>query len=305
MSAQEVFFYAAWLAGVTSTVYSGGHMLWRRRHLLSFRAEKTRIGKIELLLKNRHAHALKKAIEQKTRFTGINWSFRSFLFYSFFAGLGGAFIACRYLNNGAAVLPLAVCTGLAPWAYLNWLVTKKQNILEKQLREALQYFISEYGSLPHAVSALNNTMPKTAEPLRTELDYLIRDLNSGRSGEEALFSFAERLNSGWAYRFAHILNLRMNRGLNIGAMLFNLYLDMNITLVKEKERGMETIGVRLESCLLYLFIPVMYGLACRINPQTHIVLTQTAEGRKVMFAALLLFMTGIVATFRSSNIKIR
>ncbi len=305
MSSFIACIYLTWIVGVLLFICMVGQFVLKRKHLLSFHEEETRTDAARAVLENNRVRSFQRYIEQKTSFSGVNWGVHSFLKYSILAGIIGGGIAFKYLNNLAAVIPLAVCAGLTPWAYITYFLIKKQNLMERQLAEAIQYFITEYGSLPNVVSALNNILPKIEYPLKMEIDYLIRDMNSGRSSEKALFSFAERVNNRWAYRLVHILNLRVNRGINISAMLFNIYLDMNTTLVKEKERGMEIIGVRLESYFLYLFIPVMYFLACRINPETHYILTQTPEGKKIMFGAVAFFLLGIITTIRTGNTKIK
>jgi len=297
--------YVTWSIGVILFIYTGGQLVLARKHLSSFHERRIQTDLASVVLENKRVRSLQKYIEQKTSFSGVNWGFQSFMLYSLLTGVIGGVIALKYLNNMAAVLPLGVCAGLIPWTYVTYSIIKKQSLIERQLGETIQYFISEYGSLPNVVSALNSILPKIDKPIKTELDYLIRDMNSGISSEEALFSFAGRLNSRWAYRLVHILNLRMNKGINISAMLFNIYLDMNTAQIKEKERGMEIIGARLESYFLYLFIPGIYYLASKINPETHYILTRTGDGKRIMFVTVVIFLVGIMMTIRTGNTRIK
>lgn len=251
-----------------------------------------------------YAH-LKSKYEHRLKFIGLTWSAEKFIVFLALLGAVGAGISYKYFNNPMTSLPMAGAFSFILYGYINYSVLKKKDLLEKQLIPAIQVFLSEFGSLPNIVSALSKTLIKVDEPLKEELDRLVRDMNSGRGTEEALFSFAQRVQSPWAYRLAHILNLRINKGINISPMLFNLYLDMKTKVVKEKERSMEGIGVRLESYLLYVFIPIMYYMAVKINPQTHYLLTQTSEGRKVMLYLTILLLVGVISTIRLGNNRIR
>lgn len=256
------------------------------------------------LQKNHSIASFKELIENQADFSGTGWTFVLFLIYSALCGAVGFFIGVHYLQNFAAAIPLAWGFGMTPWGYMAYFTVKKRRLLEQQLMPVIQCFIAEYRALPNVISSLNSILPKVDYPLREELDLLVRGFNSGRPRETALFSFARRLNSPWAYRFAHILNLRLSRGLNINGMLYNLYMEMKTQLIKEQERRMETIGVRLESYLLYLFIPVMYFLASKINPQAHYLLTKTGEGQKAMFLIIILLVIGIMSTIKLSNNRI-
>lgn len=247
----------------------------------------------------------KVMLQRRMNFLGLAWSFERYAIYLLVLAGVGAFLGFRYFHNPLAAFPLGIALASSLHGYINYSVLRKQALLGKQLILLIQVFLSEFRSVPNTVSALNSVLPKIEEPLRTEIDRLIREMNSGIDCEEALFSFAGRIGSPWAYRFAHIINLRINKGTNIGVMLLNLYMDMKTKLIKEKERGMESIGVKLESYALYAFIPLMYYMATKINPQTHYVLTHTAEGRKVILALTVLLLVGLVATIRLGNNRIR
>ncbi|MCR4442774.1 MAG: hypothetical protein QHH10_10965 [Peptococcaceae bacterium] len=294
-----------WAVGVFLIVYTAGlSFLKKMRFRLVFQKDK-KTQKHLLLAGNPRVKRWKAYIEEHAGLAGLNWSFNRFMLYSLAACITGSYLAGKYLHNIYVVIPLGFGFSLLPGILLDFFINRKQRLLEKQLIAAVQHFISEYGTLPNIVSSLNNILPVIDYPLFEELDRLIRELNSGRSSEAALFSFAARINSRWAYRFAHILNLRINRGVDINAMLFNLYMDMKTRLVKEKERGMETIGVRMESYLMYLFIPVMYAFSAKINPEAHYLMTRTAGGRLMMFAAALLLVAGIFFNLRLGSSRIK
>lgn len=306
MNPVVVLFLSGWLLGLAAMVYGLQRLLSRRRRVRwAFLEEDGPRDWLQVLSRHRRVRSFREHIEERAGFAGTGWSCTAFLGYSLAAGALGFYAGFKYLNNPAAALPLAFGFGLAPWTYLTYLIVRKEILLERQLIPAIQYFVSEYGTLPNIVTALNSIVPRVDYPLQTEVERLVREINSGRRTEDALFAFARRLNSKWAFRFAHILNLRFGKGLQINTMLFNLYMDMKTQLVKEKERSMESVGVRVESYLLYLFIPVIYGLASRINPQAHLLLTQTTEGRQIVFLLVVMLLGGIVATIRLGSVRIK
>jgi Flp pilus assembly protein TadB len=244
-------------------------------------------------------------LEEQARFAGTRWGWKEFVFYSLiFAALGCA-ISFSYFNNWALLFPLGLGFGLIPWGYVNYFALRKQILLERQLVNALQLFISEYGSLSNIVTTLHSLVPRIEYPLREEIRRLVMDLDSGYNPEEAFFSFAKRVRSPWALKLAHILNLRIKWGIYINSLLFNLYLDMKTRLLKEKERRMETIGVKAEGYLLYGFIPLIYLLVGRINPQAHYLLTETPGGKKLMFFITVLLVGGLITTLRLGKNRIK
>lgn len=294
--------FAAWIIGITLIIYGLGIVFIKKRRFKEiFKEEDKQKEALQILYKNKKFRSFKRYIEDRASFAGTQWSFITFLTYSMAAGVIGAAIALKYLNNPMVIFPLAAAFSLAPWLYMSFFIMKKESLLEQQLIPAIQYFVSEYSSLPNIISALSHVLPMIEYPLDDELNKLILDFNSGRNPEEALFSFAERINSRWAYRLAHILNLRLQKGININAMLFNLYMDMKTKLVKDRERRSETAAARAESIVLYLCIPVVYFMATKISPESHYLLTATPMGQKAMFVVVLMVLFGIAATVKLGN----
>ncbi|MDX9872801.1 MAG: hypothetical protein RBT41_10330 [Clostridia bacterium] len=297
--------YAAWVLGVGLVIYGLGMLyLKRRRFRKAFQEEGKSQEDLFLFYKNKRVRSFKEYIENRAGFAGTSWRFPSFLAYSLLTGAAGAFIAVNYLQNPFAVLPLALAFLFIPWLYLSFFIARREILLEQQLIPAIQFFISEYGSLPNIVSALHNILPLLDYPLQDEFNRLLLELNSGRDSEEALFAFSGRINSRWAYRLSHIFNLRMKKGLNINTMLFNLYMDMKTKRVQDRERRSETAAARAESLILYLAIPAVYFLAARISPQSHYLLTRTPLGQKAMLLVILLVLFGVIATVKLGGTKI-
>jgi Flp pilus assembly protein TadB len=293
-----LFIYFAWIVGVILIVYNLGFTVYRRRRIREVFKEDQHKEVLYILYKNKKIRSFKEYIEERANFAGTRWRVETFLSYSLFGGIIGVVIAIKYLKNPMTIVPLFVASGLIPRLYLSYFILRKEALLEQQLIPAIQYFISEYSSLPNIISALSNILPMIEYPLEGEINRLIIEINSGRKPEKAFFSFAERINSRWAYRLAHILNLRMQKGINVNTMLFNLYMDMKTKVVKDRERRSETAAARAESLILYLCIPVVYFMATKISPESHYLLTQTSMGKKAMFAVIILVLFGLFTTFK-------
>lgn len=304
MNALGFSIFGTWIIGITIFIYGLGiRVIKKRRFKEIFKAEEKQKEIFWMLYKNKRIRSFKRYIEDRAGFAGIQWSFISFITYSLITGVIGAVIALKYLNNPMIILPLSAAFSFIPWLYLSYFIKKKEDLLEQQLIPAIQYFISEYNCLPNIISALSNILTMVEYPLDYELNRLILDFNSGRSPEDSLFAFAARINSRWAYRLAHILNLRLQKGININTMLFNLYMDMKTKVVKDSERRSETAAVRAESIMLYLCIPVVYFMATKISPDSHYILTETVMGQKAMFIVILMVLFGIVTTVKLGSSK--
>lgn len=303
--------YLGWITGVGILVYSFGQIVFSARRLNSLFLVKEKWknkskvqNEVQRIKNNKAINRWITSLQSKIDYAGIKLTVTGLLFVSILVSSIGLYIGLFYLHNIPAAVPLAIGMGCFPWGYINYFANKKQYVLKGQLEHAIHLFITEYSTLPNITSVFTIISSKLEAPLRFEVEQLIRELNSGRAKEDALFSFARRLNSKGSYRLAHILNLRLNNGVQIENMLFNLYMDLKTSKVKEKERSMESIAVRLESCMIYLFIPVMYLLALKISPYSHRLLTQTPEGKKIMFLIVLFLVIGLISTVKSGSSKI-
>lgn len=257
------------------------------------------------LLKYRKIYSLKKKIEDWADFSGVYWSFTRYLIYTLLSYTIGAAGAIFYMNNIPAAIPLGIAVALIPLGYLNHLVTQKHRLLEKQFMPAVQLFITEYGTIKNITSVLNRIEGRLDFPMQEELARLGRELNSGNPPDQTLQKFAQRLKNPWGYKFAHILNLRYSKGVEITPLLFKLLMEMKTKVIQEKQRSMEMTGVRIENYLLYLSVPVMYVFASRVNPRSHYLLTQTASGKKTMLIMLIILLAGIAGTLWVNNNKVR
>lgn len=256
------------------------------------------------ILSHPHLKKFRTLIEERAEFSGTKWSFGQYLAYSFLCCMIGVGIAVIYMNNILAAIPLGLVLFLTPLGYLNHFTVKKQRLMEKQFMPALQQFITEYGSTKNIISVLNNIEAKLDYPLQEEFSRLGRELNSGNPPDKTLLNFAKRLNNSWGYKFAHILNLRFTKGIEITPILFSMLMEMKTKTIQARQRSMEMVGVKAENLVLYLSIPVMYVFASKVNPKSHLLLTQTASGKKAMFVMLCILLAGIAGTIWINNNKI-
>lgn len=308
MSKLSFFIFGAWVLGAFLVIYNLGAIILHRRRVRAVfknKREEATTHSYLLVSNSKHWRQFRAFVEDKNRIAGTNWSFRTFLVCTVILGLAGGILGLTYLANPAAALPLAVGFGLAPWLYISYFINKKQRLMADQLIPAIQYFVSEYGAIPNVGLALTNAAGKVSYPLSEELERLVMEINSGKDKEQALFSFARRVNSHWALRFAHLLNFKLSRGIDINPSLLALYMDIKTKRLKEKERSMESVGIRLENYALYLFVPVMYFLATKINPQSHYLLTQTPQGKRIVLLIVVLTVGGLFSLLKLNDNKVR
>lgn len=299
-------FMAAWIIGITIFIYGLALCGIMNSYFRNFGRKEKKQNKILLTLyKNKSISSFKNFIEGRADFAGLQWNFATFTVFSAVTGSIGIVIALKYLLNPMAVLPLTAAFSLVPWLYLSYFIAKKEDLLERQFIPAIQYFIAEYNTLPNIVSVLCNIIPMIDYPLKDELNRLVLDFNSGRNPETALFLFARRINTRWAFRLAHIFNLRLQKGININSMLFSLYIDIKTKVVKERERKSETAAARAESIILYLCIPIIYFIATKVSPDSHYLLTQTSMGQKAMLVVVFMVLFGIITTAKLGNSRIK
>lgn len=301
----RIFLSIAWGVGLFLLIFSAGFYWERRKRLHAFFKADKNPELWQILAGHKKVALSQEFLEEKIRLSGTGWNPKKLLLFSAVTGVSGVFTALSYLKNYWAALPLGVCGLLIPYTVLTFYISRRSKILTAQLGPMLQYFLSEYGTVSNISLALNNVRSRLDYPLKLEVECMLLEMNSGVRPEEAFFNFAHRVNSRWSYRFAHILSLRHNRGVQIQQMLFQMYMDLKAKQIQEGERKSETIGVKLESYFLYLCIPFIYFFVSKINPESHFLLTQMPEGRKIMFFIVLLLLAGIIATIRLSSNKIR
>lgn len=299
-------FLTAWIIGITTFIYGLGFARIIRSRFKDIVSDEKKQNKVlAILYNNKRVGNFKIFIEERAAFAGTKWSFATFIIYSAITGSIGVTVAIKLLHNLMALLPLTAAFSFLPWLYLSYFIAKKESLLEQQFIPAIQYFIAEYSTLPNIVSALSNIIPMLEYPLDDELNRMVLDFNSGRSPEAALFSFAKRINSHWAFRLAHIFNLRLQRGININSMLFNLYMDIKTKVVKDRERKSETAAARAESIILYLCIPIIYFIATKVSPESHYLMTETPMGQKAMLFVVFMVLFGVITAVKLGNGRIK
>jgi len=297
-------------AGIFMIYYAVAFYFWDK-YQINKRFQKR--SKIENIFQKEISNAVsisvikryKLQIEAAAEFVGFNWSFTQFISYTLACALIGIFVSIMYLNNVLVAVPLSLTAALIPWGTLMFFAGRKRNMIDNLLDPVIQLFISEYNSYNNIIVALNNIVPKIEGPLREEFSRLSRELNSGRNYIETLTDFALRLDNHWVYKFSHILSIRLTKGLEISEMLLSLLMEIKTRKVQIKQRKAEIIGVKAEHYLLYLATPLMYIFASRVNPKAHYLLTQTSQGKKLMFFIVVSLLISIAGTFWFSNQKIK
>ena len=210
----------------------------------------------------------------------------------------------RMVNNIVISAALACTGGITPWLYL---LRKRKKRIEKfvhQLPDGTQ-LIARALRAGHAFSTgLQLAATEFEDPLGTEFEYVIDQINFGVPTAEALKNLAKRMDCEEAKFFAVAVILQRETGGNLAEILDTLAnLIRERYKLKGKIRTLSAEG-RL-SAIGLVCIPVLVTIALYfLNREYILFLFEDPVGRTMSLLALMMMVIGILFIRRMINFKI-
>ena len=209
------------------------------------------------------------------------------------------------LLGATASLALAwalLATGV-PQAVLAWQRFLRTRLLEQQLPDALD-LIARSMQAGHAfTSALQMAARESPAPMGSELMGVFSTIQYGAALQDALAQWASRVAGDDVRIFVTGVSIQTETGGNLAELM-----HQTATLIRERQKlrgSIRTLSAegRLSALILTLLPFVLAGLMSALNPQFMGRLWHDPMGQKLVAAAMLLMLVGMLWMWRMVQIR--
>jgi len=216
-----------------------------------------------------------------------------------------AFLVALVLNQPVPVaVALAAIAGALPFFWLVGRRNRRLTSMEKQLPDALDLIsraLRAGHAFPSALEMVGDQMP---EPIGGEFQTTFEELNYGVSMHDALMNMAARVPGEDIRFFVIAVLLQRETGGNLAEIIDNIS-----KLVRERFKLLGTVRVlsaegRMSAWVLTI-LPFATALGINlVNPGFMAVLWQDPAGRKMVAAAMIVMVFGILWMWRLVKIRV-
>ncbi len=213
----------------------------------------------------------------------------------------GSFLMTK--GYGISVIAAALACGM-PFFYL--LLKKKMRIekFQRQFPDALE-FIARTLKAGHAITnGVKLAADEFADPIGTEFDKIIDEVNFGVSFSDAMKNMAKRMDCPEVRYFVVSLIIQREAGGNLAEII-----DKLAYIIRERFKLEGKIKVLASegkfSCMVLIALPTLVVAAMGVmNPQYLGTLISEPVGRLMVYAAVGMMVIGIIVMKRMINIKV-
>jgi len=235
----------------------------------------------------------------------IEYSIGFFLELSPLLALAGYF-AGRAALNGGEILPLslAVILGYVPFAYALLKKKKRMRKFEKQLPEALELIARTLRAGQALSGALSIVSEEFDDPLGTEFERLLDEINYGVSAQEALQNLAARVECPDVRFFVVAVVIQRESGGNLSEIIENI-----AHVVRERFKLMGKIRVLSAegkySALVLCLLPFLVGFVIYLlNRDYMMLLIEDQLGKYMIGTGLVMMLLGVIVIRQMIQIKV-
>ena len=235
----------------------------------------------------------------------IEYSIGFFLQLSPLLALAGYF-ASRAALNGGEILPLlsAVVLGYVPFAYV--LLKKKQRMrkFESQLPEALELVARTLRAGQAFSAGLSVVSEEFDDPIGTEFERTLDEINFGVAVSEALQNLAARVDCPDVKFFVVAVVIQRESGGNLSEIIENI-----AHVVRERFKLLGKIRVLSAegkfSAIILCLLPFLIGFVIYLLNRDYImILVEDPIGNYIIGAGLVMMLLGIIVMRQMIQIKV-
>ena len=184
--------------------------------------------------------------------------------------------------------------GLAPFALLSQLATRRRKAFTQQLPDTLQLLASSLRAGYSLTQGLDAVAQEVEDPTGRELRRVVLETRLGRDMESALEDLAARMQSkdfDWV-----VMAIRIQR--EVGGNLAELLTNVAETMISRERLRREVSALTAEgrlSAIIVGALPFLIGIAVTVlNPGYINILFTNPVGRIMLFGATILMLVGFV-----------
>ena len=254
----------------------------------------------ELLQGFRWTDRIGRLIEQ----SGIQTTLGAFVLLSSVVGLIGFLMSSWVTSNRLFSLPIALFLGLLPYFYISFKKNRRMEKFQRQLPDALD-LIARALKAGHAFTAgLKMVGDEMGEPLGTEFQKTLHEINFGVSLPDALKSLPNRVDCPDLKYFIISVILQRETGGNLAEILEKIaYLIRERFKLQGRIRVLSAEGKL--SAIILIAIPFVVALALYfLNPGYIQILFTDPLGKVLITLALFMMAIGILVMKRMIRIRV-
>ncbi len=209
-----------------------------------------------------------------------------------------------FISNSLVITAAAACLLMTPWVYI---LLKKKNRMEKfqrQLPDALEVVARSLKAGLAFTGGIKTVAEDFDDPIGTEFDRTLNEINFGVDVPEALKNLASRVDCDDLKFFIVSVILQRETGGNLAEIIENLSL-----LIRERFKLKGRIRVLAAegkiSAIVLIAIPffVVFALLV-INPQYIRILIEDPIGHILIFCSSVMMVIGISIMRKMINIRV-
>lgn len=248
--------------------------------------------------------SLAKQLDRKLCRAGLRWLVADFLLVTLFL----AVLACLlFLSFGASdvmILLATVLIGSLPYGLLSIFERRRQQKLESQLPDVLE-FIARAMQAGHAFSsALQMAAAESPQPIGSEFQTAFNQVNLGMPVQHALSGLAERIDCADMRYFSVAVLINREVGGDLAGLLRNVADLIRARLKLRLSIRAITAEGRISAWILGLLPFILVGILAFLNPAYIAPLWQDPAGQRLVLYALVLMGFGILWMVRLSRVRI-
>lgn len=239
--------------------------------------------KLDEVLKERVKVSKRNDMEDKLVQAGFNMTFTEFVMVSILAGIFMGIFFGGLMTNPLLGVMFLVFGFLAPYQVVMFLRNRRISLLEKQIGAFMQMTIKRYENTRdmHKALQMTGTEFRGEEPIGTEIDKTVLEIDLGIPTVEALENMAKRTNNQYLERFAAYYGVASEVGTDelrrdLLTQAYNQY-EENRQLKRELDK--EISGPVKDAYIMIASVPMFALYQMATNDEYVQFMTKTTTGR--------------------------
>jgi len=255
----------------------------RKKQTVNMLRENIIKDKLDEILKARVKVSKRNSMEDKLVQAGFNMSFTEFVMVSILSGIIMGILFGTIMTNPLLGVMFLIFGSLAPYQAVMFIRNRRITLLEKQAGVFMQMVIKRYENTRDMHKALQMTANefKGEEPIGTEIDKTVLEIELGVPTVEALENMAKRTNNQYLERFAAYYEVAAEVGTddlrrNLLTQAYNQY-EENRQLKRELRK--EISGPVIDAYIMIASVPLFALYQIAMSEGYVGFMTKTTTGR--------------------------
>lgn len=203
-----------------------------------------------------------------------------------------------------AVLLVSGFVGALPYIALNIMISRRQNELERQLPDVLDFIARSLQAGHSFSSSMQMASTESPEPIAQEFMLASNQINFGESVHNALFGLTQRIECSDMNYFAVAVLINREIGGDLAALLKHVSEMIRTRLQLRMSIQAMTSEARVSAWILGS-IPVFLGIVLSVmHPQMMSLLITDPAGQKLLWGSLLIMGFGVLWMRNMIHIRI-